>query len=96
MKPKRILPTFQCETCGNCEKFFHHDEQYHDKLGFCLRFKENVDLSEKNLRCWSEKPNEHYKQLFLQVEKTKTANQHIVKKQAEQLNLFFDNENPFI
>lgn len=95
MKPNRNLPTFQCYSCGNCETDFHTDEILKQTTGFCLRFKENTPLDQKNVKCWSEKQNEHYKDLFLLVEKSRTAVKHIEVKQAKQLNLFFSDVNPF-
>lgn len=96
MKQNRVLPTFQCYSCTNCETDFHNDENIKKDIGFCLRFKENTPLEQKNLSCWTQKENKHYKDLFLQVEKSRTANKHIEVKQVQQLNLFFDNQiNPF-
>lgn len=96
MKQNRELPTFQCYSCGNCETHFHKEQQDNERLGFCLKFKENVGLDEKNLKCWTNKENTYYKDLFLKVEKQKTAIKKIEAKQAKQLNLIFDNHlNPF-
>ncbi|GEL11818.1 hypothetical protein SAMN05192550_2806 [Flavobacterium glycines] len=95
VKNCRVLPVFHCQSCGNCETRFFKDEKLNEKTGFCLRFKETVLLAEKNISCWTKKENTYYKDLFLKVEKQKTAITHIEQKKAEQLNLFFDNENPF-
>lgn len=96
MIEKRVLPTFQCYTCGNCETDFHKTQDLTEKLGFCLRFKENVQLEEKNIKCWTNKKSEHYKDLFLKVENSRTAKKHIQVKIEKQLDLFFDNQiNPF-
>ena len=96
MIQNRFLPVFKCLTCGDCEKDFHKNEAYNENTGFCLRFKQNVGLDEKNLACWTNKERQHYKDLFLSVEKEKTAKKHIEKKQAVQLDLFLENQpNPF-
>lgn len=93
---KRILPTFQCYSCGNCETDFHTDEKIKDETGFCLKFKENTPLTQKNIRCWTHKKSEHYSDFFLETEKKRRANNHKEKKIAQQFNLFFDDSNnPF-
>ncbi len=85
----------QCSTCGNCEKNFHTDLSDNKRLGFCLLFKENVKLNEKNIKCWTTTPHTYYQDLFLQKEKIKKAKNNITKKliQIDQLQLFDFNVN---
>lgn len=105
IQPK-TLPDFKCKSCGNCEIDFHIKHEYVNgqlikdeqikTVGFCLRFKENTPLGQKNLSCWTSQVNEHYKKLHLFGETKKNALQHVQKKIAVQLNLNFDNQiNPF-
>ena len=96
IKNNRVLPVFHCKSCGNCETHFHKEQQDNDRLGFCVRFKENVGLEDKNISCWTKKENTYYKDLFLKVEKEKTAIKHIEIKKVQQFSFDFDNQlNPF-
>jgi hypothetical protein len=102
----KTLPDFKCSTCGNCEIDFHIKNQWLNgvlikddskkEVGFCLRFKENTPLNQKNLTCWTSKVNEHYRDLHLFGNNKKTALTHVVKAQAQQMSINFDNQiNPF-
>lgn len=96
MIQQKIIPVIKCYSCGNCEINFHEKEDLNDKLGFCLRFKENVSLDEKNPACWTNKENQHYKQLHFLGINQKKEKKHLTEKYKEQLSLNFDNQkNPF-
>lgn len=95
-KNSRVLPVFYCKSCGNCETRFHKEDIDNERLGFCVRFKENVGLEDKNVSCWTKKENTYYKDLFLKGENQKSAKKHIEIKKVEQFALSFDNQiNPF-
>lgn len=86
------LPTLDCQSCGNCEKDFHKYDEHNKDLGFCLRFKENVPLTEKNVSCWTDKENHYYKQLELNDQKNAKRKEHINIKKAKLLNLDFSDK----
>lgn len=59
----KIIPTFQCYSCGNCEQNYHNDPASNKDNGFCVRFFQNVPLDEKNFSCWTTKQHTHYEDL---------------------------------
>lgn len=73
---KKFLPILNCETCGNCELNFHKDEALNVNTGFCMRFFQNVEKSEKNPACWTSKPHEHYKDFGTLKNKLDSINNH--------------------
>jgi hypothetical protein len=73
---KRNLPMLNCETCGNCELNFHKEESLSLNNGFCMRFFQNVDKSEKNPACWTSKPHDHYDKFATLKDNINTANNH--------------------
>ncbi|XDZ55428.1 hypothetical protein FlaCF_2476 [Flavobacterium tructae] len=94
----KTLPTFQCYSCGNCELNYHKDDESNKDNGFCMKFFQNVDLEEKNVRCWTTKQHTYFEDLAkIKPEQTKSDFFRMHKradylkielKESNQLNLF--------
>ncbi|MBY8962046.1 hypothetical protein KJK34_04700 [Flavobacterium sp. D11R37] len=85
----RALPSFQCESCGNCEPDFYI-EAGKKPVGFCLRFKETTPLDQSNPACWTSERSTHYKDIAIKENDRKRAAHFKNKKKAEDLKLDFD------
>lgn len=92
MKITRLIPVIKCYSCGNCENDFHKSEESNSRLGFCLRFKENVSLDEKNPACWTGKENQHYKSLAIHDIKKAQSIAHKMKALAKIKGLDLTNQ----
>lgn len=87
---KRVLPTFQCKSCGNCELNYHNKPQNNIENGFCMKFFQNVDLNEKNVKCWTSKPHTYFEELATLKPKENTKDLHKRNKRASKLNIEFN------
>lgn len=86
----KTLPTFTCETCSFCETDFHNDQRDAKRLGFCLKFKENTGLTEKNVSCWTDQKNEYYENL-VKLRQHQISKKHFVnEKKKKDLQLTFN------
>ena len=94
----RYLPDFICASCGNCERNYHKDEASNKDNGFCMKFFQNVDLEEKNVKCWTSKQHTYFEDLskirpmekkedFYKLHK-RADRLKIELKESNQLNLF--------
>ncbi|MEO6177284.1 MAG: hypothetical protein ABIP27_19170 [Flavobacterium circumlabens] len=92
MSDKKTLPTLDCGTCGNCEKNFHKDPQSNVNNGFCVRFKENTPLDQKNPSCWTSKNNTYYEDLSKMSPSEKKQDLHKRNKRADKLKIQFTNQ----
>jgi hypothetical protein len=86
------LPDLTCNTCGNCEKKFHKSEKTNFVTGFCLRFKENTSLDEKNPACWTTIENDYYKGLVLTQNNKIAKNHNVMKKAVKDKNLILPDQ----
>lgn len=70
-----------CKTCGNCNINFYNIENNSQNIGFCLRFKEVINLNDNDCILYEKdlKKVERYKE------------QHLIKKlKLEFKQLTFD------
>lgn len=93
-KDTRYLPTFDCKTCGNCEKNYFIDEPNADN-GFCFKFFQNVALDEKNVACWTSKPHTHFEDLSKLRPTEIKKDDHIRNKRAKKLKIQLDQPTLF-
>ena len=88
----RFIPVIKCYSCGNCENDFHKNEEANARLGFCLRFKENVSLDEINPACWTGKENQYYKALHISDLKKAETTKHKMKALAKIKGIDLSNQ----
>ncbi len=91
----RILPTFQCKNCGNCELNYHKDDDSNKDNGFCMKFFQNVPLEEKNISCWTSVQHTYFDELG-KLKPTMQKNEHYRNlSKAKKLKINFDQPTLF-
>jgi hypothetical protein len=89
-KDTRYLPTFDCKSCGNCEKDYHKQESSNVNNGFCVKFFQNVCLDEINMKCWTSKQHTYYEDISKLRPTEKKADLHKRNKRAKKLKIEFN------
>ena len=92
MQNLKVLPNFDCASCGNCEKNYHVEPSSNINNGFCMKFFQNVPLDEKNIKCWTSKQHTYFEELSKLSPAEKMADLHKRKKRSGKLNIDFTNQ----
>ena len=90
MENLKVLPVFDCASCGNCEKNYHNDPASNINNGFCMKFFQNVPLDEKNIKCWTSKQHQYFEELSKLSPQQKKAHMHKTDKRVKHLKIDFN------